>query len=136
MESFFSKNSQSKLPSNDQHLIFTTSRDINLFQIKLFLGIIPIWLTFAWLLVKIPALLEKLVKCPFSCRKMHVIVCGRGGFAFIPLFPLEWEPFNWIYQSIPTSDFCSLGGQPLNAVTFYWSNTKEIFMSLTDMNMI
>ena len=123
LESLFSKNLQCKLCSNDLHWLFTTSWDINHFQAKLFLGIIHIWLTFTLVVVKIPDLLGKLVKCPFSCRKIHIMVYGRG-LALLPVCPFVWDPFSWTYHLISTSDFCSLGGQPLNAIIFYWLSTK------------
>lgn len=88
------------------HWLFITSWDRNYFQTKLFLGIIHTWLTFALLVVKILELLGKVVKYPFSCRKIHIMVYRRGELALIPLWWLnrthsiglnsyQWPLFTW-----------------------------------------
>lgn len=87
LESLFSKS-----PSEDYMQMICTvyyQSRYRSFSSKIIPSYNPYLANFSLLVVKIPKLLAKWVKCPFSYGEIYITVCGRGGIMLILLCPLE-----------------------------------------------
>lgn len=129
MESLFSKS-----PSEDYMQMICTvycQSRYRSFSSKIIPSYNPYLANFSLLVVKIPKLLAKWVKCPFSYGEIDITVCERGGIMLILLCPLEKDPLNWAYHSVPTS--LSIWWAVLEYYDISLIKHQRNFISLTDM---